>query len=334
MSDEGETRLTLAERLRYGAEAAGFFFLIGIFKVLGLDAASALGGFIGREILYRTPISNRARDNLRAAYPEKTSAETEAILREMWDNLGRTVGEYPHLYKISMNGPAPRIEVMHLERSDAAMETGKGVLFVSGHFANWEVMAGAAAQRGYDGGAVYRPVNNPFVDRWIVRQRMKAGTKEMITKGPQGTRRIFTLLRRGKAIFLLVDQKTNEGVAAPFFGQMAMTTPAPAGLALRLGAVLVPVSNERLKGAHFRMHVHSPIRFTPTGNSDEDVVALTTRINEAIEECVRERPSQWLWIHRRWPREKDKPTGRRAVASQAALDGAASRVDRDGSSWT
>lgn len=329
--DEDENKLAFGDRLRYGVEAAGFFFLIGIFKLLPLDAASAFGGFIGREILYRTPITQRARDNLRAAYPEKTAAEMEGILREMWDNLGRTVAEYPHLYKISMNGPNPRIEVTHVERSDAAMDAGKGVLFFSGHFGNWEVMPAAAAQRGYDGGTVYRPVNNPFVDRWIVKQRMKAGSKEMITKGPQGTRRIFTLLRRGKGIFLLVDQKTNEGVAAPFFGQMAMTTPAPAGLALRLGAALIPVSNERLKGAHFRMHVHSPIRFTPSGNSDEDVVALTARINEAIEDCVRERPSQWLWIHRRWPREKDVPTGRRAKMSQAAL-GAASRVDRDGSS--
>lgn len=331
MSDEAEIGLTFAERLRYGAEAAGFFFLIGIFKMLPLDAASALGGFIGREILYRTPITDRARDNLRAAYPEKTAAEMEAILREMWDNLGRTIAEYPHLYKISMNGPNPRIEVTHIERSDAAMEAGKGVLFVSGHFANWEVIGAAAAQRPYDGAAVYRPVNNPFVDRWIVKQRMRAGLKEMITKGPRGTRRIFTLLRRGKGIFLLADQKTNEGVAAPFFGRIAMTTPAPAGLALRLGAVLLPVRNERLKGAHFRMHVLSPIRFTPTGNSDEDVQALTARINDVIEDCVRERPSQWLWIHRRWPRDKDVPTGRRAKASQAAL-GAASRVDRDGSS--
>jgi KDO2-lipid IV(A) lauroyltransferase len=331
MNGEEGDKLSLADRLRYSAEAAGFFFLIAIFKLLGLDGASALGGFIGREILYRTPITARARDNLRAAFPEKTSAEIEAIAKEMWDNLGRTVAEYPHLHKISMNGPKPRIEVMHIERSDAAVETGKGVLFISGHFGNWETMPSAAAQRGYDGGTVYRPVNNPFVDRWIVKQRIKAGSKEMITKGPQGTRRIFTLLRRGKAIFLLVDQKTNEGVAAPFFGQMAMTTPAPAGLALRLGAALLPVRNERLKGAHFRMHVHSPLRFAPTGNSDEDVVALTTRINEAIEDCVRERPSQWLWIHRRWPREKDVPTGRRAKASQAAL-GAGVSVDRDGSS--
>jgi KDO2-lipid IV(A) lauroyltransferase len=179
MNDEGESKLTFGDRLRYGAEAAGFFFLIGIFRILGLDAASALGGFIGREILYRTPITNRARDNLRAAYPEKTADEMEAVLREMWDNLGRTIAEYPHLHKISMNGTNPRIEVTHVERSDAAMESGKGVLFVSGHFANWEVMAPAATQRGYDGGTVYRPVNNPFVDRWIVKQRMKAGSKEM-----------------------------------------------------------------------------------------------------------------------------------------------------------
>lgn len=333
MRSEDTNKLTIGEWIRYIAEAAGFFFLMGIFKILGLDGASALGGFIGREILYRTPITNRARKNLRAAYPEKSPAEIETILKEMWDNLGRTVAEYPHLHKISMNGPDPRIEVAHVERSDAAMESGMGVLFISGHFANWEVMPAAAAQRGYDGGTVYRPVNNPFVDRWIVKQRMKAGSKEMITKGPQGTRRIFTLLRRGKAIFLLVDQKTNEGVAAPFFGQTAMTTPAPAGLALRLGSILLPAWNERLKGARFRMHIHPPIRFTATGDNDADVQYLTARINEAIEDCVRERPSQWLWIHRRWPSEKDVPTGRRAKLSQAAL-GAGSRVERDGSSWT
>jgi KDO2-lipid IV(A) lauroyltransferase len=333
MKDNGTARLTLGERLRYSAEAAGFFFLMGIFKLLGLDAASALGGFIGREILYRTPISQRARDNLRAAFPEKSATEIETIVREMWDNLGRTVGEYPHLDKISSQGPNARTELLNVERAEAAESLGKGVLFFSGHLANWEIMPAAAAEHGFHGAIVYRPVNNPYVDRWVVAQRMKVGSKEMITKGPQGTRRIFTLLRRGKAIFILVDQKTNEGVAAPFFGQDAMTTPAPAGLALRLGASLVCISNERLKGARFRMQVGPALRFTPTGNYDEDVRALTARINKEIEDCVRARPSQWLWIHHRWPREKDVPTGRRAKASQAAL-GAGSRVERDGSSWT
>ncbi|HEY4123156.1 MAG TPA: lysophospholipid acyltransferase family protein [Rhizomicrobium sp.] len=333
MSAEEDARLTTGDKLRYGAEAVGFFFLMGVFKMLGLDAASALGGFIGREILYRTPISERARENLRTAYPEKTAAEIENIVRGMWDNLGRTVSEYPHLHKISSQGPKARIELLNVERAEAAAAPGKGVLFFSGHFGNWEVMPAGAAEHGFEGATVYRPVNNPYVDRWIVKQRLRAGSTEMVSKGPQGTRRIFTLLRRGKAAFLLVDQKTNEGVAAPFFGHDAMTTPAPAGLALRMGAALVRISNERLKGARFRMRVNPAIRFTPTGNYDEDVRALTARINREIEEAVRENPSQWLWIHRRWPREKDKPTGRRERAAQAAL-GDASRAEREGSNWT
>ncbi|MBN9578322.1 MAG: hypothetical protein J0H26_08130 [Alphaproteobacteria bacterium] len=97
---EGGPELPLAARIRYGTEAAGFFFLMGIFRLLGIDRASALGGFIGREILYRTPLSTRARENLRAAFPEKSAAEIETIIREMWDNLGRTGAEYPHLDKI------------------------------------------------------------------------------------------------------------------------------------------------------------------------------------------------------------------------------------------
>lgn len=332
MSAANAPTLTFGNRLRYSAEAAGFFFLMGIFKLLGLDGASAFGGFIGREILYRTPMSERARENLRLAFPEKHAGEIESIVRAMWDNLGRTVGEYAHLRKFTSLGPEARIEVLHADRAQDASKLGKGVLCFSGHFGNWEIMPTAAAENGLESASVYRPVNNPFVDRWIVKQRLSCGTREMIAKGQQGTRRIFTLLRKGKAIQLLVDQKTNEGISVPFFGQAAMTTPAPAGLALRMGSALVPVFNERLKGARFRVTVGEPVQFTPTGDNDADVIALTTQITKTIEDAVRTRPSQWLWIHRRWPREKDVPTGRRARA-QAAL-GAASRVDRDGSSGT
>jgi len=332
MSAANAPVLTFGNRLRYGAEAAGFFFLMGIFKLLGLDAASALGGFIGREILYRTPLSSRARENLRLAFPEKDDREIETIVRGMWNNLGRTVGEYPHLKRFRAHGPNARIDILNADRAVGASKRGKGVLCFSGHFGNWEILPIAAAQSGLESASVYRPVNNPFVDRWIVKQRLSCGTREMITKGQQGTRRIFTLLRKGKAIQMLIDQKTNEGIAVPFFGQSAMTTPAPAGLALRIGSTLVPVVNERLNGARFRVTVGEPIQFTPTGDNDADVIALTTQITKIIEDAVRANPSQWLWIHRRWPRAKDVPTGRRAKA-QAAL-GAASRVERDGSSGT
>src|SRR5207244_10395077 len=100
----------------------------------------------------------------------------------------------------------------------AALARGRGVLFFSGHFANWEALSFIAAQLGFGGGIVYRPQNNPLVDRWLVRQRAKNGPRDQITKGPRGTRRIFSLLRQGGTIALLVDKKTNEGVPTQFFG--------------------------------------------------------------------------------------------------------------------
>jgi KDO2-lipid IV(A) lauroyltransferase len=299
--------MPLGLRVRYALEAAVFFTGIGFFRVLGLNAASALGGFIGRHIFYRiNGIMKRARENLRAAFPEKSEAEIEAIIVEMCDNLGRTVAEYAHLDKFSMHGENPRLEIVNPDTGRAAMASGKGVMFFSGHFANWEMMPFVAAQLGFEGGEVYRPQNNPIVDRWLVNQRMKNGPKDQVAKGVQGTKRIFTLLRKGKAIFLLADQKTNEGIAAPFFGRDAMTTPAPAMLALKLGSVLLPASNERLPGPRFRMTIHPPLAFTPTGDHDRDIYLLTCAISEAVEKAVRARPSQWLWIHRRWPTARDQ----------------------------
>jgi KDO2-lipid IV(A) lauroyltransferase len=310
-------KMPFATMLRYRVEAAVFFAFIGFFKLFGLDGASALGGWLGRNIFYCTRTSQRGRDNLQKAYPEKSSAEIEAILLEMWDNLGRTVAEYAHLDKLSMHGPHPRLQVANLEIVDKAVASGKGVMFVSGHFANWETMPFAAAQYGVEGGEVYRPLNNPYVDRWMVRQRMANGPKDQIAKGAQGTRRIFSLLRAGKAIFILVDQKTNEGLPAPFFGRDAMTTPAPAALALKLNCIILPTSNERLSGARFRVTIHPPLEFAPGGDHDQDMHRLTIQITESIEQMVRSRPSQWLWIHRRWPKPGDKIRSKRAKALAA-----------------
>jgi KDO2-lipid IV(A) lauroyltransferase len=303
-------------KFRYVLEAALFFFIIGIFRLLGVDKASAVGGFLGRAILYRTSIANRGRVNLVAAYPDLPKSEIENILREVCDNLGRTAAEYAHLDKFDFGGTEARVEMVGLEHVTAARAHGKGMICFSGHFANWELMAFAAA-RLFDGeGEVYRPVNNPYVDKWLVAQRSKNGPVDQIPKGPGGTRRLFTLLRRGQIVALLVDQKTNEGVPVPYFGRDAMTTPAPAALALRLDCALLPASIERLGGARFRCRVHPPIEFTPSGDYDKDVVALTAQLTRKIEDIVRQRPSQWLWIHRRWPTERaqDQVRGKRAPA--------------------
>lgn len=310
-------KIPFAQMLRYRAEAAAFFTFIGFFRLFGLDGASAMGGWIGRNILRRSAMGRRANDHLTRAYPEKSASEIDAIELEMFDNLGRTVAEYAHLDKMKLRGPDPRLSVAGIEHAEAAIASGKGVIFVSGHFANWEVMPFTAAQLGYESGEVYRPLNNPYLDRWMVAQRIANGPKDQIAKGAQGTKRIFTMLRGGKSILLLADQKTNEGLPAPFFGRDAMTTPAPAALALKLGSLILPASNERLGGARFRMKVYPPIVFTPTGDHDGDILQLTIKITEAIEQMVRERPSQWLWVHRRWPKAGEKVRSKRAKALSA-----------------
>jgi len=320
--------LSLFQTLRYLAESAFFFPLMGFFKVLGIDRASAAGGFIGRHAFYRLPPAATARANLRKSYPDKSAHEIEAIVREVCENLGRVVAEYPHLDKLTIE-PGGRIELSGTENIDAAKRSGRGVMFISGHFANWETMPVTAECLGLEGAIVYRPPNNPFVDRYISRMRASGGPKEQISKGAQGTRRIFTLLRRGKCILMLVDQKTWEGVPVPFFGRDAMTTPAPASLALKLGAILLPASAERLDGARFKVKIHPPVEYAPTGDPQHDVLALTAKMTAVIENMVRERPSQWLWTHHRWITPRDLVKMKRQ-----ALGGSRVRVEREGSSLT
>ena len=300
--------LPLAKTLRYGTEAAVFLVFMALFRLLGVDLASAIGGFIGRNIFAHTSVTRRARENLQLAFPEKSAGEIEAIIRIMWDNLGRTVAEYAHLDKFDLAGPGARITVENIELAEAIR--GKSVLLLSGHFANWEILPIAAARFGLNGAIVYRPPNNPYVDRYIAWARGMRGFKEQISKH-NGTRRIFSLLRGGQAILLLADQKTNEGIPTPFFGRDAMTTPAPAALALKLNVPILFASNKRIGGAHFQVTMHPPLLFAPSGDADADVKALTAAINARLEEMVRSAPEQWLWIHRRWPTGRDIVTGKR-----------------------
>ena len=300
--------LTASQKFRYGAEAAAFFLFVGIFRLLGVDAGSALGGWIGRNVLYHLGWARKAHANLAAAFPDKNHDEREAIVLQVCDNVGRTAAEYAHLDKFQMGGANPRIAVERLDI--AGTMRGKGLLLLSGHFANWEIMPIAATEFGLSGGIVYRPPNNPYVDRFIAKARAVKGFKEQISKH-QGTRRIFSLLRGGKAILLLADQKTNEGIPVPFFGRDAMTTPAPAALALKLDVPVYFASNRREKGARFTITVHEALTFSPSGDYDRDVHAMTAAINLRLEDIVRADPGQWLWIHRRWPTERDVVTGKR-----------------------
>jgi KDO2-lipid IV(A) lauroyltransferase len=292
------------QKLRYGAEAAVFLSFMALFRVIGLETASRLGGWIGRNLFSLLPPDRVARANLAVAFPEKTPQERNAIRRSMWDNLGRVVGEYPHLGRFSPKGEDPRISYSFPPGVTVESLRHQPLIFLSAHLGNWEMMPIIGEQLGFDGAAVVRPPNNPYVADWVARQRRINGPATMIAKH-NAARPMLAQLRSGKMLCMLVDQKLREGIAVPFFGRDAMTTPAPAALALKTGARIVFASNRRLPGARFHVTVLPPLDFVPGSDEAGDTQVLTAAITARIEEMVRDNPGQWLWIHQRWPTPRD-----------------------------
>ena len=285
-----------SQRLR----GLGARFLLGLFRLLPVDAASALGGFLARTIGPRLGASKRAVINLRRAMPELTETEIRRVVRGMWDNLGRVIGEYPHLDRFRVYEKGGRVEHVGTELVDPILAAGRPILFVSAHFGNWEVATLAATQRGLKVAQIYRAANNPYVDALVAEFRSIVGS-ELIPKGAVAARRSMEALKEGRHLALLVDQKMNDGIAVPFFGRDAMTAPAVAQLAMRYNAAIVPARVERLGGAHFRLTVFPEIEHPRSGDRRADTLAIMTRVNAVIESWIRARPEQWFWLHRRWP---------------------------------
>ena len=280
------------------AEAALLAAAMAAFGCLPVDWASRLGGRIGRLIGPRLGVSRRALRNLRDALPENSEAENRRILAGMWDNLGRAAGEYPHLARICA-AASGRVEIVNGEAVGALLAGDKPAIVFGGHFSNWEV-GPATIHRlmGQSLLSVYRAANNPWVDR-LLRQHLSA--RQAVSKGAKGGRDLLRHLRHGGHIAMLVDQKQNDGIAVPFFGRDAMTAPAIARLGLHFDCPIVPIRVERIDGARFRLTVMAAIETARTGDAARDVLATMTRVNAVIEDWVRARPEQWLWLHRRWP---------------------------------
>lgn len=270
----------------------------GLCRLLPLDAASSMGGALGRLVGPLLPGDGTARRNLDLAMPGLDKAAKNRIIRAMWDNLGRTLAEYPHLEQISRD----RVEVVGRDVLDQLRDDGKAAFFISGHIANWEAQIPTVRRAGLETATVYRAPNNRFVDRMIAGFRGDP-PERMIPKGPEGAKKFMRALVEGAHVCMLVDQKMNDGVEARFFGRPAMTAPAAARLALRRKLPVATSRIERLEGARFR-ETFTLLTDLPPDDSAESVAALTQRLNDIVESWVRERPGQWLWMHRRWPDSK------------------------------
>ncbi len=286
-------------RIRYLLEAAGLVFLLGIIRLLPVDAASNLGGFLGRTLGPRLPVTNRARRNLRLAFPDKPEPEIERIARAMWDNLGRVAAEYPHLGRIAAL-ESGRIDWIDSEPVRAMRDGTTTGILVSGHLANWEVTPISATWHGLDITIIVREPNNPFVRTLIGRLRGVAGGGRA-PKGAAGARKAIEVLRTGRVLGLLFDQKMSDGISAPFFGVEAMTSAAPAQLALKFRCPLVPVRIERTGPARFRLSSYAALDLPDSGDRQADVANVMGELNRILEGWIRGKPEEWLWLHRRWP---------------------------------
>lgn len=285
------------KRLRYLLEAIPVYAAYGLLRMLPLDTAACVGAWIGREVGYRLPVNQVARTNLARALPEIGESAREDILHAMWARLGRTVAEFCHLDDPTLRG---RIPLRTPEMLVKLKESGRPLLFLSGHLGNWELAPLAAAMHGLPVMLIYRRTNNPYVNHLVV--RVRAGhLRGAFGKGRGGIRHLIRSLKEGQPVALMVDQKENGGQPVPFFHAPAMTTPLPVQLARKTGAKLVMV--RVCEGEEGRYVIDLLPLEVASGMTDSDNLAILERINGQFEAWIREAPQDWFWVHRRWPKE-------------------------------
>lgn len=295
------TKVSFWQDLAWRAEAAAYDLVEGLARLLPVDLVSDTGAWLASVVGPRTSLNRVAETNLRIAFPEAPDAEIARLLDAQWREVGRVALEFLVLDRI-VNDPG-RVEIIGEERLKAIARSGKGAVFISGHFSAFEVMAWAILKAGVPLQVTYRATNNPHFEARIRRARHRYGVRLFAPKGLASARELMRALSRGESIALMNDQKYNGGIAAPFFGVTVHTAQGPSTFALRFGVPLQPMSVQRTHKARFRVIVRNPIHLEETGDHQADLEAAVRKVNAFMEDRVRERPTEWFWVHKRWPNE-------------------------------
>jgi len=287
--------------IKYFFEFVTIISLFCIFKIIGLKNASNLGSVLGRFIgpLFRS--KHITKQNIKIGLGELDQRKEAEIINSMWSNIGRTFAEYPFLKDFKFNKiNFDHIKINGTEYLDEIKKNNEPTIFYSCHFANFELMAMELDKFGIKCAAIYRPLNNFFLNPLMEYLRMKYICPNQIPKGRMGMREIISKVKDGYSIALMVDQRVSEGPRTPFFNKLAHTTTIPAQLALKYNCKLVPISLERKEGPNFEMTIHEPYKIEKTGNDEEDTKNITLKINQIIEKMIITNPKQWIWSHNRW----------------------------------
>lgn len=305
-------------RLRHFLEATTLRAAFAASRALGIDRASAAGGALLRALGPLTPLHRRAAHHLAVVLPGMGAERRRAVLRDMWENVGRYAFEWPHLLRLDPFDPAshplpdgsPRFVVEGAEHLERVRASGRSAVIAAAHIANWEVGLLVCVRAGLPMMVAYREAKNPASERLIQRIR---GKETVYVHKRRAGRHLLQAVRENRCLGILNDQKLIEGVRVPFLGLPAGTAAPAAAIALRRGLPVVPIHVKRRSGAGFEVRIEPPLAEPdPALARDERIRLLLLALNDRYSAWIRERPGEWLWMHRRWPEDVMPPEGSRA----------------------
>ena len=270
-------------------------FLI-IFKILGLKFASYFSGKIVSFIGPMFRPQETIRSNLLRALPDLKLFEIKDISKKMWNNYGRILAEYIFIKNFRSGKFKNNIEIVGQEILDKIKENNEPVIFISGHFNNFELMAMQIEKSGVDLAVIYRPLNNKFLNFVMERIRKKYICKNQIKKGISGTKQLLLFFKKKTSIALMIDQRVSQGIKSNFFGCEAFTTTIPAQFVKKFKCRVVPIYIERIKDINFKLTIHEPLVYS----ENDSIETITLHLNQILEKLILKNPAQWIWSHNRW----------------------------------
>ena len=270
--------------------------LLVLFKILGYRMASNFGGLIGTFFGQMFRSKKLIENNIKKSLTKINENETAEIIRAMWSNYGRILSDYVFIKNFRQSKLEKYLEIEGKEIFEEIKKSGEPVVFISGHFNNFELMAMEIEKSGINVAAIYRPLNNIFLNKIMERIRKKYICKHQIKKGISGIREILQFYKKGFSIALMIDQRVSEGIKSNLFGRPALTTTIPAQLVKKFGCKVVPIYIERNNKFNYRMKVNRPIKF----DKNETIESITNQLNNWLERMILIKPNQWIWSHNRW----------------------------------
>ena len=284
------------KNIKYFFQFIFILILFSLFKILRLKLSSAIGGKIFEKIgpLFRS--KNLIHSNIKKAFPEIGLKDLNRITKLMWNNYGRVFAEYMFIKEFRENKTSSRIKIEGQDVLEEIKRKDKSVIFISGHLSNFELMAMQIEKTGIKLAAIYRPLNNIFLNQIMERIRIKYICKFQIKKGIGGMKKLIALKKNNFSTALMIDQRVSQGIESNFFNQKALTTTIPAQLVKKFKIPVVPMFIERVDDINFKIVVKKPISFESTKSTKE----ITDELNKILEKMILYKPEQWIWSHNRW----------------------------------